>query len=197
MSINAFEENWWKPTGKVKEPLSGVVRVREYRTPFEYANVQVWNPEGVPGLGPHPHGYEMARNEGTITVTEPEPIFAVSVIGSGCIAPGYVICEYLVEGEATAEADSTGPWHGFNMQNMRRQRVGDLRRYHPCKLMRGRDYEEIVEGYQPHSAINELLTGENTAYFEIEPNRRVVIRGGSGDHDHFSFRIIRTYVMME
>jgi hypothetical protein len=197
MSSNVYTEDWWKPTGKLQEPTSGVLRVREYRSPFEYANVEVWNPEGVPGLGPHPHGYEMARNEGTITVAEPEPIVAVSVIGSGCIAPGYIICEYLREGETTAEADSTGPWQGFNIQNMRRQRIGDLPRYHPCKLMRGRDFEEIAAGYRPQSALNELLIGENTAYFEIEPTTKVVIRGGSGDHDHYSFRIIRTYVLTE
>jgi hypothetical protein len=197
MITNVYVEDWWKPTGKMQEPTSGIVKVREYRSPFEYANVKVWNPEGVPGVGPHPHGYEMARNEGMITITEPEPIIAVSVIGSGCIAPGYVICEYLLEGQSTEEADSMGPWRGYNMQNIRMQRIGDLMRFHPCKLMRARDYQEIVQGYEPRSPTNELLIGENTAYFEIEPAHRVVLRGGSGDHDHFSFRIIRTYVMME
>jgi hypothetical protein len=196
MSNNAFEEAFWKPSGKLQQPLSGVVRVRQYLTPFEYANVQVWNPEGAEGLGPHPHGYEMARNEGTITVTEPEPIIAVAVIGSGCIAPGYVFCEYLQEGEPTAQSNAKVEGHrGYNLQNIRMQRIGDLWSMHPSAFLHTRDYQEIVRGYGPRSPINELMTRESTAYFEIEATRRIVLRGGSGDHDHFAFRIIRTYVL--
>ena len=54
-----------------------------------------------------------------------------------------------------------------------------------------------MRGYEPRSPINELMTRESTAYLEIEAAKRVVLRGGSGDHDHFAFRIIRTYAMVE
>ena len=194
---NAFKQDWWRPTGKVQEPIAGTLKVRQYLTPFEYNNVTVWNPEGAGGVGPHPHGYEMARNEGTITIVEPEPIVAVGVLGSGCIAPGYVMCEYLQEGEPTDEVDAkTQPPAGYNFQNIRMQRIGDLWSMHPSAFLHTRPYEQIVSGYEPHSPINELMTRESTAYFEIEPCRRVVLRGGSGDHDHFAFRIIRTYVLV-
>ncbi len=195
MTTKTSATDWWRPTGVMQTPSEGVVKVREYRTPYEYANVEVWNPEGATGVGPHKPGYEMARNEGTITIREPDLIFAVSVVGSGCIAPGYVICEYLQEQESTAELTPRGgPYKGFNLQSIRRQRSPDLWGAHPCAFMSARPYEEIVDSYRPESSLNELLVRETTAHFEIEPTHRVVLRGGSGDHDHFSFRIIRTYL---
>jgi hypothetical protein len=77
--------------------------VYEYWAPFNYPNIRVELGRGVPsGLATEPYtgaeynvdGVELDFPPyGAITVVEEEPIVGVTVIGSACIPPGYVLLQ--------------------------------------------------------------------------------------------------------
>ena len=161
----------------------------------QYPNIEIYNPprDVAPGTGPHKHGMEMARNVGTITITEDKPIVAVTVVGSGCKQNGYILCEYPKDDQPPAEFDRRTET-GWNLQSMRRQRVGNLQGIH----IGGGSFKAYPESMaQTWIADSESNVWENSATFDIERTHRIVLRGGSGDHGHFSFRIIRTTVVTE
>ena len=61
----------------------------EYRQPFKYPNIRV---ELGPGGEHNMDGVEpQAPPHGAITIVQDEPIIAITVIGSACVTPGYVI----------------------------------------------------------------------------------------------------------
>lgn len=156
-----------------------------YWHPFQYANVGVelgrigeYNPDGVElDLPPH----------GAITIEQDEPIVAVTVIGSACVTPGYVILhaepmvwQYPRTGVKMKATNLWGLHVRFNMWN------------------RG-----IDEGWDQ--------AGMSSARFDIPDSRKVTIMGGSAtdvgswlndetdkpdeDNDgHYNFRIIRVTV---
>ncbi len=64
------------------------LKIYEYQCPFNYPNVKVDKINGN-----WAHGTELLRDEGSITITEKEPIIRVSVIGSACTPPGYIMLE--------------------------------------------------------------------------------------------------------
>ena len=69
-------------------------RVHAYEAPFQYQNVEV--ELGRPGTGVemNPDGAELdIYPYGAIIIAEDDPIVAVTVIGSGCSAQGYVVLE--------------------------------------------------------------------------------------------------------
>lgn len=141
---------------------------------------------------PHKHGLELERGRGYIRITEDRPIIAASVLGSGCASPSYVICEYPQPGESFEEPHRCEKFVGYNMQNLRRQRVDGLRGLHPSPLVRalGQDIIAYEMDFEPRSF-------ESSVFFEIEPTTTVTLRGGSGDGSHFAFRMIRIYFEVE
>ena len=185
-----------KPVGLVK---------KEYWSAFhDYDNVEVdakfngFRTDDRQKRGaPHSHGLEIERDLGYIRITEEKPIVAVAGLGSGCLMPAYVVCEYPQPGETMKGAYFRGPWgpeliagtqQNFNMQNLRRQRVDGLMSEHPSGCVRTPSEELIIYemDYEPR-------VFECTARFEIEPTTTITIRGGSGTSGHFSFRMIRLY----
>jgi len=192
--------------------LVGVAK-KEYWSPFnDYENVEVWGgfainenyneklrEAGVPQIDekrqkwglPHIHGLEIERDLGYIRITEDKPIIAVAVMGSGCSMPAYVVCEYPEPGLTMEEPDRRGPWRGFNIQNLRQQRVEGMMSQHQCSVVRtfGGDLVTYDLDFEPR-------VRECSARFEIEPTTTVTIRGGSELRCHFSFRMIRVYFEM-
>ena len=186
---------------------------REYWSPFDdYENVEVFGgftiqedygefrrKAGIPKIDekrrkwglPHIHGVEIEKDLGYIRITEDEPIIAVAVMGSGCSMPAYVVCEYPEPGLTMEEPDRRGPWTGFNIQNLRRQRVEGMMSQHQCSVVRtfGGDICTYELDFEPR-------VSECSARFEIEPTTVVTVRGGSGLRCHFSFRMIRVYFEM-
>ncbi|GAJ19559.1 unnamed protein product, partial [marine sediment metagenome] len=66
----------------------------EYWAPFNYENVNVELGRVEPNTGAefNPDGVELDKPPlGAITIVEKEPIIGVTVIGSACIPPGYVL----------------------------------------------------------------------------------------------------------
>ena len=156
-----------------------------YWHPFQYANVGVelgrvgeYNPDGVE-LDIPPHG--------AITIEQDEPIVAVTVIGSACVTPGYVILhaeplvwQYPRTGVKMKATNLWGLHVRFNMWD--------------CGVDEGWDQ-----------------AGMSSARFDVPDSRKVTIMGGSAtdvgtwlntetdkpdeDHDgHYNFRIIRVTV---
>ena len=179
------------------------VAMKEYWTPFDdYGNIEIdacWN-DGTRDAAwrklknkgaPHRHGLEIERSKGYIAITEEKPIVAVSVLGSACKTDAYLICEYPQPGLTDKEPRRHGQ-EGWNMQNLRQQIVRGLHCQHQSRNIAtfGRDQMTYVDDFEP-------VTYETSARFEIEPTTTVIIRGGSGNVSHFSFRMIRTYFRAE
>jgi len=88
-------------TPQTREAYTEVVY--EYEAPFNYPNVRVELGRGTPkGLATDPYtgaefnpdGVELdIPPYGAITVEETEPIVGVTVIGSACIPPGYILLQ--------------------------------------------------------------------------------------------------------
>ena len=156
-----------------------------YSTPFMYDNVDVGDFYEIDPT----KGIEFKADTGYLTVREERPIVAVSVVGSGCYARGYNICEWWDEGESV---------DAMRDQLVKRQRVDDLNGIHPSiffqLMMRtfpGLTYRDVdleimnyieclraySEGY--HETVH-LGFYENTAHFRIGPPypKSVTIRSG-------------------
>jgi len=157
----------------------------EYRHPFKYPNVRV---ELGPGGEFNMDGAELdIPPRGAITIEQDEPIIAVTVIGSACVPPGYVIlhAEPLVW---------EYPRTGIKMK------VKDLWGEHLRWNVWARG---VDEGW--HQA------GISCARFDLPDSHKVTLMGGSEtdvgnwldkdgqvadtQHDaHYCFRIIRVTV---
>ena len=184
-----------------------------YATPFMYDNVKVGDFYEIDPT----KGIELKADTGFITIKEEKPILGVTVIGSGCKAKGYNICEWWDDGESID-----------NMKNqlVKRQRIDDLNGIHPSIYLQllmgtfpGLTYKDVtpeirnaVECLKKQS--NGYYEGihmgfyENTAYFRVGPPypNEVTIRGGCkiaeepdminercpGD---YAFRVIETTVI--
>ena len=160
----------------------------EYSTPFKYENILVdlgrcrgGDPESRRGEFNY-DGCELdVPPYGAITITEDKPIVAVTVIGSACVSPGYV----MLIGEPT---EWTYPRSGVKMM------VSDLWGQHITAHVWNKGVDE-GEAY--------LLPGMSAARFDLPDCRKVTIQGGSKvipvntlcDADaHYLFRIIRVTV---
>jgi len=168
----------------------------EYRWPFNYPNFKIrtswWDESHGVELDPPPVGY--------IEIEEEEPIVAVTVIGSACSPPGWV----MIEGQPIPELDEPSEATKAFMEKWKgkavvyppvRQRVGNLWGMH----VRG----DLVEaGVDP---VDYYMAGMSSAHFEIPKCRKVRIMGGSeipgassdsyADDLHYSFRVIRVTVL--
>ncbi len=152
-----------------------------------------------------------------IIITEDEPIVRVVVIGSACTPPGYVMLEAepceefyrrgdMVRCTAPARFKQTNLW-GMHM------RIDQWRTW----ALATPGYEDIPEGFvdavpilehaRVKSHYSEVpLAGMSCAAFDIPKSRKVTIMGGSespvwqtdncSDDDHYSFRTIRTTLVV-
>lgn len=172
-----------------------------YTSPFRYENVQV---DGWLEIGTA-KGIELLADEGSITISEEQPIISVTVVGSGCSGQNYNIVEWWGPGEKLRDGKTRAP------QLIKRQRIDNLKGQHDAWTQRAltqepppfesveeaREYIRRIQRwvynmtsgyYMPGS----LMTGlyENTAYFRIGDTSRpehtpykVVIRGGGLDYE--------------
>jgi hypothetical protein len=186
-SIPRFTDEQLKELGPKRKTVE-VLRTenRVYTTPFMYENVEVGNFYEI-GLD---KGIEFKVDDGFITIEETKPISTVTVVGTGCVPYGYVICEWWDEGEAIGNMKD---------QLVKRQRIDNLNGTHPSiwtKLLFGQDpeltFEKIAKGFYDDAVdcmkkLSEAFYGsycfsfyENTANFRIGPPypKKVTVRSG-------------------
>ena len=185
-----------------------------YTTPFMYKNMEVGNFYEIDPV----MGVELQSDDGFICIEEEQPIVAVSVVGSGCVPKGYVICEWWDEGESIETMKD---------QLVKRQRADNLNGTHPSiysQLMMGalpgKSFQDIdPEGVQGVVECLRNLTGnfyeelhmgfyENTSHFRVGPPapHRITIRSGSYTPEdpgtpaeryagEYAIRLIETHVI--
>jgi len=147
-------------------------RTYTYWAPFNYPNVAV--ELGRPGTGVefNPDGVELdIYPYGAITIEETEPIVALTVIGSGCSTPSYVIVE-------AEPLEWKYPRTGVRM------RQDDLRGIH----VRGDAWMAGVREDWNDASMS-------CARFDLPDCRKVIVGGGSqGSDPHYCIRLIRVEV---
>ncbi len=150
------------------------VKTHTYRAPFNYPNVAVELGREGTGCEYNNDGVELdIPPYGAITVTEEEPIVAVSVIGSGCSYHGYV----MIEAEPIV-------WE--YPRTAVRMKALDLYGMH----VRGDAWGAVAERWND--------AGLSSARFDIPESRKVIIMGGSlGADPGYCFRIIRLDVRQD
>ena len=209
-----FTEEHLSKFGPVKERQIFSTERHVYETPFMYDNVDVGNYLEIDPT----KGIELIADQGFITISEDKPILGVTVVGSGCKAGGYNICEWWNEGE-----------HIDNMKNqlVKRQRIDNLNGAHPQIYLQllmgtfpGLTYKDVA-GDEIKNAVDCLKKQsdgyyggihmgfyENTAYFRVGPPYpgKITIRGGCKDTEEpwtatsrypgeYAFRVIETTVI--
>jgi hypothetical protein len=157
----------------------GIIQEREvtraethtYRAPFNYPNVVVELGREGTGCEYNNDGVELdIPPYGAITITEREPIVAVTVIGSGCSYHGYV----MIEAEPVV-------WE--YPRTAVRMKAMDLYGMH----VRGDAWGAVAERWND--------AGLSSARFDLPESRRVIIMGGSlGADPGYCFRIVRLEV---
>ncbi len=164
------------------------MKTYQYWSPFNYPNIRVelgrrFDADGKPtGAEFNPDGTELdIPPYGAITITEEEPIIAVTVIGSACVSPGYVMLE-------AEPVEWKFPRTGVKMlaTNLWGQHVN----INP--------WSKGVDESEYH-----IFPGMSSVHFEIPESTKITIKGGSsavpgaagssGDA-HYCFRIIRVTV---
>lgn len=79
-------------SGESQEKTILKTKTYEYWAPFSYPNITVELGRENSGAEYNPDGVELdIPPHGAITITEEEPIVSVTVIGSACVPPGYVM----------------------------------------------------------------------------------------------------------
>jgi hypothetical protein len=143
-----------------------------YWAPFNYTNVVV--ELGRPGTGVefNPDGAELdIYPYGSITIEESEPIVAVTVIGSGCGSPSWIVLE----------AEPLVWKYPRTGVRMRRDNLWGMH-------VRGDAwFAGITEDWND--------AGLSSARFDIPESKKVIVGGGSQSTDpHYCIRIIRVDV---
>lgn len=177
--VNRLYEN---QVPQVRERL--VTATYQYWAPFNYPNVVMELGQEELGAEVDTDGVELDYPpNGAITITEENPIVAVTVIGSACTPPGFVMLN-------AEPVEWKYPRTGIKMRrdNLWGQHVN-------AKLWR----RGIDETWRE--------AGLSSARFDIPPSRKVTIMGGSGMDiggiegvgegldAHYCFRIIRVTVV--
>ena len=175
-----------KKMAEAKTPQSVDVYVPEhhqYWAPFNYPNILVELGRTELGAEFNPDGVELdIPPYGAITIEEEKPIIAVTVIGSACAPPGYVILH-------AEPLEWKYPRTGIKMM------VDDL-------------WGEHINAYPWFKGVTEAWreAGLSSAHFDIPESRKITIMGGSqtviggpelerNAHDgHYCVRIIRVTV---
>ena len=146
--------------------------VHAYEAPFRYPNVKV--ELGRPGTGVemNPDGAELdIYPYGAIIVTEDDPIVAVTVIGSGCSAQGYVVLE----------AEPVVWKYPRTAVRMMRQ---DLWGMH---VRADAWFAGVSEHWND--------AGLSSARFDIPESKKVIVGGGShGADPHYCIRVVRVEI---
>jgi len=145
-----------------------------YSAPFLYGNVRAGDFYEIDPA----KGIEFKADSGFLTIREERPIAAVAVVGSGCYARGYNICEWWDEGECVDR---------LRNQLVKRLRIDNLNSIHPSIFMQflmqtfpGLTYRDVdlvlmnhIECLKAYSEAYyepmHLGFYENTAYFRIGP----------------------------
>jgi len=172
-------------SGKQQTVETYVPLVKEYWAPFNYPNIQVELGRTQPYVGAefNHDGVELdVPPYGAITITEDESIVGVTVIGSACVPPGFVILH-------AEPVEWKYPRSGVKM------RIDGLWGSH---IRIDQWLKGVDEGYKE--------AGMSCAVFEIPESRKVTIYAGSQmdidqkdlenmRHDaHYCVRIIRVTV---
>jgi len=159
------------------------VEHHQYWAPFNYPNARVELGRTELGAEFNPDGVELdIPPYGAITIEEDKPIIAVSVIGSACTPPGYVML------------------HAEPLE-WKYPRTG-------VRYMVENLWGEHINAYPWFSGVTEQWreAGLSSAHFDIPESRKITIMGGSqtvvggreiehGMHDgHYCVRIIRVTV---
>mgnify|MGYP001086816172 CR=1 FL=1 len=159
------------------------VEHHQYWAPFNYPNARVELGRTELGAEFNPDGVELdVPPWGAITIEEEKPIIAVTVIGSACAPPGYVML------------------HAEPLE-WKYPRTG-------VRLMVDNLWGEHINAYPWFQGVTEQWreAGLSSAHFEIPESRKVTIMGGSqavvggreiehGANDgHYCVRIIRVTV---
>ncbi|MBU7005082.1 MAG: hypothetical protein HXS50_05910 [Theionarchaea archaeon] len=157
--------------GRQQEREASIVKTYTYRAPFNYPNVVVELGREGTGCEYNTDGVELdIPPYGAITISEDEPIVAVSVIGSGCSYHGYV----MIEAEPLV-------WE--YPRTAVRMKALDLYGMH----VRGDVWGSVSERWND--------AGLSCARFEIPESRKVIVMGGAlGADPGYCFRIIRVDV---
>ncbi len=177
--VNRLYEN---QTPQTREKLTTVTY--QYWAPFNYPNIVVELGREDLGAEYNVDGVELDYPPfGAITVTEDRPIVGVTIIGSACTAPGFVMLN-------AEPIEWKYPRTGIKMkqENLWGQHVN-------AKLWR----RGVDEAWRE--------AGLSSAHFDIPPSSKVTIMGGSamdvggmggareGLDAHYCFRIIRVTVL--
>ena len=136
-----FTEEHYKRYGSKSKKCEVLETERHvYETPFMYPNLDVGGFHEINS----DKGIEFKANDGYITIKEEMPIMGVTVVGSGCTAGGYNICEWWDEGETM---------DNIKTQLVKRLRVDNLNGMHPSiwsllmmGLSRGQTFDLVSEG---------------------------------------------------
>jgi hypothetical protein len=156
----------------------------EYLWPFEYPNFTIrsswWGERHGRELDLPPAGY--------ITVVEEQPIVAVTVIGSACSPPGWI----MIEGERAEDAELASSDIPVRMR---------------AENLWGTHMRWDVKGAMREVGLDPAdfwMSGMSSAHFHIPRCGKVTISGGSqvpgtphdqgADDAHYTFRIIRLTV---
>ena len=133
-----------------------VTEIHEYWAPFNYPSVVVELGREGSGAEFNDDGVELDIPPfGAITITEQEPIVNVTVIGSACVAPGYVILH-------AEPLEWKYPRTGVKMK------VENLWGEHILWDLWSKGIDEWFRE-----------AGMSSAHFEIPPSRKVTIMAGS------------------
>ena len=172
-------------SGEAQERQAYQSVVYEYWAPFNYPNVYVELGRTDPYVGAeyNEDGVELdVPPYGAITLVEDDPIVGVTVIGSACVPPGFVLLH-------AEPLERKYPRSGVKMKID--GLWGQHMRWEPWK-------KGLDEGYK--------YAGMSCAVFELPESSKVTIMGGSQmdvdqsditnmRHDaHYCFRIIRVTV---
>ena len=103
-----------------------------------------------------------------ILYEEKQPILGVTVVGSGCVPRGYVICEWWGEGESIEKVGNTG-------QLIKRQRVENLNGVHPvstwAKLLRDPEKVPFKSVEEMRQAVVGTLWSQSLGFYEDTPTK--------------------------
>jgi hypothetical protein len=122
---------------------------------------------------------ELSPFSGSITITEEEPIIGVTVFGSACTPPGYVMIEAI---------PLRPEWiHGEPIIRMRRENLWGMHTRYDSVLAGvqtiGRDIMRPVdineENWKDGSHPSHPLDGFSSAHFDLPACKSVIITGGS------------------
>ena len=144
------------------------IKTYMYSAPFNYPNVKVELGRSGTGIEYNMDGAELdIYPYGAIIIEETEPIVSVTVIGSGCSNPGYVVLE----------AEPLVWKYPRTGIRMRRDNLWGMHLRWDAWVAVGEDWNDA---------------GLSSSRFDIPESKKIIVGGGShGSDPHYCFRHIR------